>query len=224
MRDEVQPSPLSLSDSRTGADGNTVSHGKVTPAVRKILQSQKTFANYLADYEALIATGAQPVSLPPASNPPRVAPAPPTDVPPKRSHKKKDPNAPTKETSLRRVSTAAVKPEAIDTPMTGIGAPIVFAEVRDPPAHPRDGDPLLVSRIPTMPTQEEIKKLLAAMPLSYNEARGTWTEDDRRKPIRHFCEVCGYWGRVKCMRCGGRVCALECLNVHQEECFTRYGA
>ena len=108
--------------------------------------------------------------------------------------------------------------------MTGVDAPIVFTEVADPPAHPRDRDPLLVSRIPAMPTQEEIKKLLAASPLSYNEARGSWTEDDRRKPVRHFCEVCGYWGRVKCMRCGGRVCALECLNVHQEECFTRYGA
>jgi zinc finger HIT domain-containing protein 1 len=75
-----------------------------------------------------------------------------------------------------------------------------------------------------MPSQAEIERLLAAPPLSYNDARGSWTAEDRRKPVRQFCEVCGYWGRVKCTRCGGRVCALECLGVHQEECFTRYGA
>jgi zinc finger HIT domain-containing protein 1 len=75
-----------------------------------------------------------------------------------------------------------------------------------------------------MPSQEEVDRLLAAPPLNYNEAKGSWVEEDRQKPVRTFCEVCGYWGRVKCVRCGGRVCALECLGIHQEECFTRYGA
>jgi len=122
--------------------------------------------------------------------------------------------------------TAALKVEAtVDTPMKDEDAPsVVLATLPDPPPHPRDDDVLLKSRIPSLPSQKEIEKLLAAPPLSYNEARGSWTEEDRRKPVRHFCEVCGYWGRVKCMRCGGRVCALECLNIHQEECFTRYGA
>jgi zinc finger HIT domain-containing protein 1 len=75
-----------------------------------------------------------------------------------------------------------------------------------------------------MPSQDEIEKLLTAPPLTYNEARGPWVYEDRMKPMRQFCEVCGYWGRVKCKVCGGRVCALECLQVHQEECFSRYGA
>ena len=75
-----------------------------------------------------------------------------------------------------------------------------------------------------MPTEEELRKLLAVKPLSYNEARGPWTADDKRTPVRTFCEVCGYWGRVRCTKCGVRVCALECLKTHQEECFTRYGA
>lgn len=105
-----------------------------------------------------------------------------------------------------------------DAPMSSL------TSVPDPPAHPKDDDPLLVSRIPAMPSQEEIERLLACPPLSYMEARGSWTEEDRRKPVRTFCEVCGYWGRVRCTRCGGRVCALECLGVHQEDCFTRYGA
>lgn len=75
-----------------------------------------------------------------------------------------------------------------------------------------------------MPTQAELEKLLTMPPLSYNEAGGKWTKEDRRRPVRVFCEVCGYWGRVRCTRCGGKVCALECLGVHGEECFTRYGA
>jgi zinc finger HIT domain-containing protein 1 len=109
--------------------------------------------------------------------------------------------------------------------MTDADAPVlILAAVPDPPEHPQDNNPLLKSRVPALPSDEEIKKLLAAPPLSYNEAKGGWTDEDMRKPLRHFCEVCGYWGRAKCMRCGGRVCALECLNTHQEECFTRYGA
>ena len=75
-----------------------------------------------------------------------------------------------------------------------------------------------------MPSQEEIERLLAMPPLSYTEARGSWMDDDRRRPVRKFCEVCGYWGRVRCTKCGGYVCALECLDVHKEECFNRYGA
>lgn len=75
-----------------------------------------------------------------------------------------------------------------------------------------------------MPSAEEIEKLLSQPPLTYAEARGPWVDEDRRKPVRAFCEVCGYWGRVRCKRCGGRVCALECMSVHQEECYGRYGA
>lgn len=209
-----------------------MSHGKVTPAVRKILQSQKTFANHLADYEALSVINS---SLPPSNQPVVPSPATPsTPHPPstsKRTHRKKDAGAGPAPTPLRRVSAAseAATPAPIkseishDTPMKD--APILsLNSTAEPPPHPEDNNPLLVSWIPQLPTQEEMEKLLAAPPLSYNDARGPWIPDDMRKPVRHFCDVCGYWGRVRCMRCGGRVCALECLGVHQEECFTRYGA
>jgi zinc finger HIT domain-containing protein 1 len=148
-----------------------------------------------------------------------------------RSHKKKDLNTVSTPTPLRKVSTASqsstplpIKSEpSQDIPMPD--APLLSqGNSTIPTPHPGDKDPLLVSRIPTMPAQEEIEKLLAAPPMTYNEARGPWVYEDRMKPIRQFCEVCGYWGRVKCKGCGGRVCALECLQVHQEECFTRYGA
>ncbi|KAF4625793.1 hypothetical protein G7Y89_g12374 [Cudoniella acicularis] len=197
-----------------------ISHGKVTPGVRKILQSQKTFANHLVDYEALsalkpaatAAASSQPSSIP---STPTVRAAPATAAAPHltskgtRSHKKKDPNAVVASTPLRRVSTvshATNTPQAIkadpDIPM--LDAPITLCQGSspDPAPHPGDKDPLLISRIPGMPSQEEIEKLLAAPPLSYTETTGSWTAEDRRKPVRQFCEVCGYWGRVRCMRYG----------------------
>ncbi|KAG4443693.1 hypothetical protein IFR05_000782 [Cadophora sp. M221] len=214
-----------------------VSHGKVTSGVRKILQSQKTFANYLSDFEALAQNpSAVPAPSQPASTPVRLVPraAPGTAVPHltskgTRSHKKKDPNAVAAPTPLRKVSTVSTpapikaEPSTKDTPMPD--APVLSqGNSTLPKPHPGDKDALLVSRIPGMPSQEEIEKLLAAPPMTYNQARGPWVEEDMRKPVRQFCEICGYWGRVKCMRCGGKVCALECLNTHQQDCFQRYGA
>jgi len=121
-------------------------------------------------------------------------------------------------------SAVKTEPDAKDTTMTDAPPILSPGNSKLPIPHPSDKDPLLVSRIPGLPSQEEVERLLAIPPLSYNEARGSLVEEDRRKPIRQFCEICGYWGRVRCTRCGGRVCALECLNAHQEECFTRYGA
>jgi zinc finger HIT domain-containing protein 1 len=190
------------------------SQSKPTPGVRKILLSQKTFANHLADYEALS-------SLPQPSTPIIRTPTPSTPLLTstlKRSHKKKDLNAP----PPQRIPS----PLTISTPSPAPKheIPLSMGSATYPPSHPRDNDPLLVSRIPAVPSDEELEKLLEIKPLSYIEAKGGWTEEDRRKPVRRFCEVCGYWGRVRCGRCGGRVCALECLGTHQEECFTRYGA
>ncbi|CZT03007.1 hypothetical protein WAI453_012227 [Rhynchosporium graminicola] len=215
-----------------------VSHGKVTPGVRKILQSQKTFANYLSDFEALAQNPSaapapsQSVSTPIRAPVPRAAPG--TAVPHltskgTRSHKKKVPNAVATPTPLRRVSSVSApipvkaEPSTKDTPMPD--APVLSQGSSTLPIpHPGDKDALLVSRIPGIPSQADIEKLLAAPPLTYNEARGPWVQEDMRKPVKQFCEICGYWGRVRCMRCGGKVCALECLNTHQQDCFQRYGA
>ena len=215
-----------------------VSHGKVTPAVRRILQSQKTFANHISDYEAHSAlatpssTSQQPALPPltaPAARPTAGTAASHPTGPGGRLHKKRysklGPGATPLRSAVTSSSPTPLKSESStnDTPMPD--APILSLGSGPGPApHPGDNDPLLVSRIPEMPSQAEIERLLAAPPLSYSEARGSWTADDRRKPVRQFCEVCGYWGRVRCMRCGGRVCALDCLRVHQEDCFTRYGA
>lgn len=34
-------------------------------------------------------------------------------------------------------------------------------------------------------------------------------------PLRHFCSVCGYWGRHACARCGMRYCCLKCQETHK---------
>lgn len=77
--------------------------------------------------------------------------------------------------------------------------------------------------MPPFPSDDELRELMTAPPLNYLEARAEWGDEEARYPVRVFCAVCGYWGRVKCMKCGTRVCALECLEAHREECVSRYG-
>lgn len=77
--------------------------------------------------------------------------------------------------------------------------------------------------MPPLPTDDELRGLVQGPPLTYPEARADYGDDERRYPTRVFCEICGYWGRVKCTKCGTPVCALDCLELHREECVTRYG-
>ncbi|KAK4186150.1 hypothetical protein QBC35DRAFT_464953 [Podospora australis] len=261
---------------------------KHTPNVRKILQSQKTFANHLDDYQALLALAetnpaaaaaltapqtkpATPAAASGKSASPAVTPAP-TPAATNQSKRSqaaaKRAAAKEKEEEKKRsklsVSTtpapAPIEPEKDDdvemtdattaadsealaaekeeeeepsVPENGTGTrpksyppdgTILPAYNKPPPvAHPSDDDPLLVSRVPPFPSDEELRALMTAPPLNYFEARATWGEEEGRYPVRVFCEMCGYWGRIKCMKCGVRVCALDCLDAHKEECVTRYG-
>lgn len=208
--------------------------------MRRILQSQKTFANHLDDYEALLAQ--QPDNIPAAAPPKAVAPAPAggastaasTSGGSKRAtagHKKaqKTEDDAGDETA---VPTGSSQPQPQPEPQLPQSYPrtsdILPIYNRPPPApHPGDSDPLLVSYIPPpLPSDAELRALMTAPPLSYAAARADDRPDGdgrRRYPARTFCEVCGYWGLVRCGKCGGRVCALECLEVHREECVMRYG-
>ncbi|KAI0996251.1 hypothetical protein K3495_g11928 [Podosphaera aphanis] len=197
---------------------------KLTPAVRKILQSHKTFANHLADYEAHAATTSSLSLAAPAPATPtlRTSGAAPSHTR-SRSLKKRDPPT-TSLQSSRKASVSSMASRSGDTKTIRWDSPTTMAltlsngHATVPMPHPADQDPLLVSRIPTMPSQEELERLLSHPPLSYLEARGPWVPEDRRKPLRVFCEKCGYWGRVKCTKCGRRVCGLECYKEHAEEC------
>ncbi|XXG94455.1 hypothetical protein Hte_000712 [Hypoxylon texense] len=243
---------------------------KHTPNVRKILQSQKTFANHLDDFHALPPQDRlAPVPAAAAASAPSAATTSQADragggsARPTRALRggEKEKEQPQKNKKKARSSsrsasiskaTPLVKQEDNDVEMLDAPAPEneqapPAAESNDssstnkrrseilapysrpgyPPTHARDGDPLLTSRVPPLPTDEELRALFRAPPLTYTEARGRWTNDgddnNKRYPPRAFCDVCGYWGRVRCMKCGVRVCALDCLETHREECVTRYG-
>ncbi|EJP63009.1 hypothetical protein CRV24_009624 [Beauveria bassiana] len=194
-----------------GYDCVKTAQRKHTANVRKIMQSQKTFANHLDDFLALQAlTESNAAAVSKRSSAAAAAAA---------ASRSKDASSATP-----GIGGDSPMPDAAgegssssnNEPSTMLAAPH-----RPPPlAHPGDVDPLLMSRVPPLPTEAEMRRLLAAPPLSYGEARGNWTAT---YPVRVFCEVCGYWGRVRCLKCGTRVCALECLETHREECVTRYG-
>lgn len=126
--------------------------------------------------------------------------------------------------SRRDTPSSSKPPQKDDIAMADADAdaPTVLPESSrtSPPSHPGDNDPLLMSRVPDTPSDEELRRLLSHAPLNYGEVT---SHRDNKYPVRSFCEVCGYWGRVRCMKCGTRVCALDCLEAHKEECVTRYG-
>lgn len=165
---------------------------KTTPNVRRILMSQKTFANHLADEEAAIAqqqvTGSSAPTRPPVLK------------------------AADSSSNLRR-NTKSQTP-ARPSFMSPVGD--VPAGVMPSPAarDPLDDEPLLKVNVPSAPSDVEMEALLSSPPLSYNAARSAPPPPE--KPQRHFCEICGYWGTIKCMKCGARVCGLECKGAHDD--------
>ncbi|KAG5657209.1 hypothetical protein KAF25_001798 [Fusarium avenaceum] len=144
--------------------------GKHTPNVRKILQSQKTFANHLDDFLAMQALAESNPAL-------------------SRSNTS---GANNKRSSNNRKDTPSNSkpPQDEDTAMADVDLPPVLLESSGPsqPSLPGDDDLLLVSRVPEMPSDQELRKLLAHSPLSYGDATGNW---DTKYPVRSFCEVCG---------------------------------
>ena len=106
----------------------------------------------------------------------------------------------------------------------------------DPDPDPDSKTPLLRSN-PHLnlkpPSQHLLQTLLSEPPLSYSASRAQPLEDSNpnnnttaersmrltSKPPRHFCSICGYWGKVKCNRCGERTCGLlECWRGHEGVC------
>ena len=171
------------------------SKNKVTQNVRRILTSQKTFANHLADEEASLASQDQNTSVvTPTASASRSAKA----------------ASSLKRSSAGRASTTPI--EATQTDPAEASAMGVSEEASFATAHAsNEDDPLLKTYVPTVPSDAVMEALLSGPALSYNAARAA---PSLGKPQRHFCEICGYWGTVKCLKCGARVCGLDCRNTH----------
>ena len=167
--------------------------------------AQKTFANYVADEEALAALE-QPNPVPPK---PRTAAA---NLHRRSSvQNRSSPSSVIKSTDAPGVLSSAQKPSGYNN------LPTSSLQSHD------NGDArLLESVFPVRPSEALMDALVSAPPLLYNAARVGPSSSG--KPPRYFCEICGYWGRVKCMKCGARVCGLTCKTAHDDgRCTNFYG-
>ena len=171
------------------AGGSGAQRAGKTPNTKKILASGKTFAHYLDDEEAEIARTGR------------------------------------RDGDVEVVSTSAVQQRASKTPLArrGLGNE---SSMENSPAPGQsssratggsqgaeiDGS----DEIETDPSEGEIQALLNAPPLTYNQARSAPPPADAPPP-RRFCEVCGYFGRAKCMKCGVMTCSVMCKDAHDDQ-------
>ena len=166
-----------------------------TAATRKILLAQKTFANYLADEEALAAQEAQNV-LGPRSKPAAVSRQPSTKA------------------------TGASTPASEGKEDTKKTTSMLQANHKGPAHLAIDDTRLLDVNVPSAPSEALMEVIVTAPPLSFKAARALPSSSGR--PVRHFCELCGYWGLVRCLYCGARVCGLDCKKAHDEDRCQKY--
>ena len=179
---------------KTETTGGSHRAGK-TPGTKKILASGKTFAHYLDDEEAEIArTGRRDGDVEPqAATAQRASKTPLARRKPQREESSVSGSPAPPPALLQQQSTSAIT----DT--------IIIDAESD------EADP----NIAPLPSQAEMDALLNAPPLTYNQARSA-PPPANAPPPRKFCEICGYWGRAKCMKCGNMTCSVHCKDTHDE--------
>jgi zinc finger HIT domain-containing protein 1 len=200
------PIPQKWRDFQIGTEGNGVGTWgkgrKMTTNVRRVLLSEKTFSHYLDDEEAKIALGREAGA---GRIEGRRA-----DFGVKRGDKAQG----------KRVGVLAKVED--DVNMVDLLAteetPAAQLQVQ---AKEAVDDPLLQVSTPGQLSPEELEELLSQPPLSYNAAKAA-PPNSNGPPQRKFCEMCGYWGRVKCLKCGARVCGLDCKDTHDQDCQKRF--
>ena len=187
---------------------------KVTSNVRRILQSQKTFRNYLDDEEAALAqqqTTHQRPSISKVSKRPATGRSPShTDANLEKPKHHKGRGRPSL-ASQGKDQTAAHSTDKAPTDKTP--APEEVNRSR-PIKSEYDNDPLLRSYTPSAPSDRIMQALLAEPPLTYHAARVGPSAST--VPERHFCCMCGYWGKIRCKGCHLRTCGLECYKIHED--------
>lgn len=173
-----------------------------TANTKKILASGKTFAHYLDDEEAEIArTGRRDGDLE------VVAPTQlqrPSKTPIARRKARED-------SSLDSSPAPSPMPQSTKVTPATAAQPVRLSESLDLSATDADDEP-----IAPLPSEAEIEALLNAPPLTYNQARSA-PPPVNAPPPRRFCEVCGYFGRAKCMKCGAMTCSVMCKDTHDEQ-------
>lgn len=115
--------------------------------------------------------------------------------------------------ALRKQSTIASVPA---TPVEATPGPATIAQIPSR-LDTANADDALLSVDRTMPpplNPAELEALLAAPPLSYAASHAA-PPPAGGPPQRQFCDNCGYWGQIKCRKCGARVCGLECKDAHE---------
>ncbi|KAF1352314.1 hypothetical protein BDV97DRAFT_368086 [Delphinella strobiligena] len=214
-RDSHKPVTIPIPRSKTESDGK-----KQTTNTKRIFASGKDFSHYLEEEEAALAlkNGGVETTVGAAETA--------EQPPPKPVHR------PSKTPIARRKS--AIMPSSNESspgPSTGTGS--MAPPPLPPPKDVTRGTPstttipippsdlLLAPVPPTTITESEIDALLAAPPLPYSAARSA-PPPQGGPHKRVFCEMCGYWGRVKCMKCGARVCGFECQTAHDESRCVRF--
>ncbi|RHZ58535.1 putative HIT finger domain protein [Aspergillus thermomutatus] len=186
-RDVHIPIPVKQKD--TAGRGT---RGKTTSNVRRILQSQKTFRNYLDDEEAALAQAAQSTiqrpSISKITKPSRRSLTP-AATPKSDSSKRKQSTVPPSRASTTPAETSThATPSGTDEdnkqpePETENLNRLIKSE--------HDNDPLLKSYIPSAPSERIMQALLAEPPLTYNAARAG--PPLTAKTPRHFCCMCGF--------------------------------
>ncbi|ODH49740.1 hypothetical protein GX48_04118 [Paracoccidioides brasiliensis] len=209
--------------------------GKTTSNVRRILMSQKTFKNYLDDEEAALAQGHSQALATITSS---IAATSTTATPGRsalKSSKSSTPHTSSRPATPKKSTpaTANQSPEPLNAASSQVSTSTSHQQQRKQQliVSNYDNDPLLRSYIPSAPSEKLMQQLLAEPPLSYNASRATHATTTLpgrtagpTKPPRHFCSICGYWGRVKCIKCRTRVCGLECYRIHEETRCDRFYA
>ena len=191
--------PIPKKEAGSGGSGGGARAGK-TPNTKKILASGKTFAHYLDDEEAEIArTG-------------------------RRDGDVEVVHAPVEQRASK--TPIARRKTLEDTSMSNSPAPAILAQSttasrRASEALPADAmeiddDDDDDEAIKALPSEAELEALLSAPPLTYNQARSA-PPPSSAPPPRRFCEVCGYFGRAKCMKCGAMTCTVMCKDTHDEQ-------
>jgi zinc finger HIT domain-containing protein 1 len=190
-----------------GAAGASARAGKTT-STKKILASGKTFAHHLEDEEAEIArTGRRDGDLDIVpKEPPRAS---------KTPLARRKPSMVLQQRDEGDGSSSSPAPSGTAPSIPPLVRPPPSADAMDVDDEDDDDEAFVYDHIAPLPSQAELEALIYAPPLTYNQARSA-PPPAGVPPPRQFCEICGYWGRVKCMKCGNITCSVVCKDAHDE--------